>query len=86
VPNLPRGQSSPYSDHDSVLDRRSSQGSQRFRESTHLIPTPGSEGKISKPFQPVLTRLWVVIGIGAVMISLAIAIEVALYLSQKNSG
>jgi hypothetical protein len=86
VPNLPKDQGSPYSDHDSVLERRSSQGSQRFRESTHLIPTPGSEGKRPKRFEPILAKIWVVTGIAVVMIGLAIGLEVALYLSRKNGG
>jgi hypothetical protein len=86
VPNLPKDQRSPYSDYDSVLDRRSSRASSRFRESTHLIPTPGPKGERAKRFEPILAKVWVVIAIAVVMTSLAIGLEVGLYFSQKNDG
>ncbi|KAF8966175.1 hypothetical protein BDZ97DRAFT_1809872 [Flammula alnicola] len=61
-------------------------GSSRFRQSTHMIPSPGSEGKSPKLFNPLIMRLSVVIGIPLLMLILGIGLEVAIFISNHNNG
>jgi hypothetical protein len=58
----------------------------RFRESLSEIPTPGSEAKRPPRFEPIVLRTWVVLLIAAIMIVMAFAIEVALFIAYKHNG
>ncbi|KII84757.1 hypothetical protein PLICRDRAFT_94907 [Plicaturopsis crispa FD-325 SS-3] len=60
--------------------------SSRFRESVHLIPTPGVERKRPKRYEPLILNVWIVAAIALLMIGLAVALEVALNISYKNNG
>ncbi|KAG2072502.1 hypothetical protein BDR04DRAFT_1074030 [Suillus decipiens] len=60
--------------------------SQRFRASVHNIPTPGTEVHRPKRYEPIVLNIYIVGSIALLMICLGIALEVALRLSNKNSG
>ncbi|KAF9478762.1 hypothetical protein BDN70DRAFT_879571 [Pholiota conissans] len=60
--------------------------SSRFRQSTHMIPSPGSEGKPPKPVVPLILRLPLVIGIPMVFLLMGIALEIAIFFSNHNNG
>ncbi|TFK38446.1 hypothetical protein BDQ12DRAFT_605866 [Crucibulum laeve] len=65
---------------------RFSQNSRRFRESTHLIPSPGTEGRKVKRYNPWILSLPVVIGTPLLMLAMGIGLEVAVNLSVKFGG
>ncbi|KAF9467663.1 hypothetical protein BDZ94DRAFT_1280271 [Collybia nuda] len=71
---------------DSYSGSRTSQGSHRFRDSTHLIPAADSDGKRAKRFDPWIMNLFVVVGIPVSMLALGIGLEVGLSISTKNGG
>ncbi|KAI0085214.1 hypothetical protein BDY19DRAFT_453229 [Irpex rosettiformis] len=56
--------------------------SRRFRDSVHVIPTPGVEAR--RPEEWPLT--WKVFGLAALMIVIGIAVEIALAISNENQG
>ncbi|KAJ7736765.1 hypothetical protein DFH07DRAFT_842753 [Mycena maculata] len=58
----------------------------RYRESTHLIPTPGVDKNRPKRYDPFYLWLPVVIGTPLLMMLLGIALEVGIELSSKNGG
>ncbi|EGN97443.1 hypothetical protein SERLA73DRAFT_75127 [Serpula lacrymans var. lacrymans S7.3] len=60
--------------------------SPRFRESTHLIPTPGIQEDRPERYEPLILKGWVVSAIAVVMIGLGVALEAALSVSTKNDG
>ncbi|KAK0447415.1 uncharacterized protein EV420DRAFT_1276276 [Desarmillaria tabescens] len=60
-----------------------SQGSSRFRESTHLIPSRISE---DKRYKPLALSLPVVVGTPLSMLALGVALEIGVNLSNKNQG
>ncbi|KAF8151744.1 hypothetical protein B0H34DRAFT_138353 [Crassisporium funariophilum] len=60
--------------------------SKRYRESTYLIPSPGSEGRSPKRFEPLIMRLPVVIGTPLIMLGLGVGLEIAIMISNKNNG
>ncbi|KAK0470651.1 hypothetical protein IW261DRAFT_1573086 [Armillaria novae-zelandiae] len=60
-----------------------SQGSSRFRESTHLIPSRISE---DKRYNPLALSLPVVVGTPLSMLALGVALEIGVNISNKNQG
>ncbi|KAK0218793.1 hypothetical protein IW262DRAFT_1274072 [Armillaria fumosa] len=60
-----------------------SQGSSRFRESTHLIPSRISE---DKRYKPLALSLPVVVGTPLSMLALGVALEIGVNISNKNQG
>ncbi|KAJ7485219.1 hypothetical protein B0H11DRAFT_2018547 [Mycena galericulata] len=70
----------------SASEARFSTSSKRYRESTHLIPTPGVDKNRPKRYDPVYLWLPVVIGTPLLMLMLGIALEVGIQLSSKNGG
>ncbi|KAK7028265.1 tubulin beta chain [Favolaschia claudopus] len=70
----------------STTDPRFSTSSKRYRESTHLIPTPADGKNRPKRYDPVYLWLPVVIGTPLIMLGLGIALEVGVQLSSKNGG
>ncbi|KAJ7280296.1 hypothetical protein C8J57DRAFT_1124912 [Mycena rebaudengoi] len=67
-------------------DGRFSHSSKKFRESTHLIPTPGVDKNRPKRYDPVYFWLPVVVGTPLLMLMLGIALEVAVQISYRNGG
>ncbi|KAJ7262749.1 hypothetical protein B0H12DRAFT_1217525 [Mycena haematopus] len=63
-----------------------STSSKRYRESTHLIPTPGVDKNRPKQYDPFNLWLPVVIGTPLLMLGLGIALEIGIELSEKNGG
>ncbi|KAJ7641417.1 hypothetical protein FB45DRAFT_900170 [Roridomyces roridus] len=72
----------PYSAHGA----RFSTSSKRYRESTHLIPTPGTDKNRPKRYDPVYFWLPVVVGTPLMMLMLGIALEIGIEISSKNGG
>ncbi|KAJ6617982.1 hypothetical protein B0H10DRAFT_2031581 [Mycena sp. CBHHK59/15] len=70
----------------STDETRFSQSSKRYRESTHLIPTPGVDKNRPKRYDPVYLWLPVVVGTPLLMLALGIALEVAVQFSSKHGG
>ncbi|TFY64148.1 hypothetical protein EVG20_g6049 [Dentipellis fragilis] len=66
----------------------STQGKPRasFRSSVALIPTPGVHSQRPPKYEPWLLKLWVVITGSMLMMGIAIALEVALQISQDRGG
>ncbi|KAA1470826.1 hypothetical protein DENSPDRAFT_836724 [Dentipellis sp. KUC8613] len=66
----------------------SSQGKPRasFRSSVALIPTPGVHSERPPKYEPWLLKLWVVITGSMLMMGIAIALEIALQISQDRGG
>ncbi|KAG2354931.1 hypothetical protein BDR07DRAFT_1493874 [Suillus spraguei] len=60
--------------------------SQRFRDSVHNIPTPGTEVYRPTRYEPTFLKIYIVGGIALLMICLGITVEIVLRLSNKNSG
>lgn len=60
--------------------------SQRFRDSVHNIPTPGTEVHQPKRYEPLVLNIYIVGTIALLMICLGIALEIALRLSGRNNG
>ncbi|KAG0704071.1 hypothetical protein DFH29DRAFT_398922 [Suillus ampliporus] len=60
--------------------------SQRFRDSVHNIPTPGTEVHRPKRYEPVVLNIYIVGGIALLMICLGIALEIGLRMSDENNG
>ncbi|KDR72946.1 hypothetical protein GALMADRAFT_252304 [Galerina marginata CBS 339.88] len=60
--------------------------SARFRQSTHMIPSPGSEGKVPKRFEPLILTLPVVVATPLIMLILGLALEIAIFISNLNNG
>ncbi|KAG2072503.1 hypothetical protein BDR04DRAFT_1230480 [Suillus decipiens] len=60
--------------------------SQRFRDSVHNIPTPGTEVHRPARYEHSVLSIYFVGSIALLMICLGIVVEVALRLSNKNSG
>ncbi|KAG2354930.1 hypothetical protein BDR07DRAFT_1304682 [Suillus spraguei] len=60
--------------------------SQRFRDSVHNIPTPGTEVHRPKRYEPIVLNIYIVGSIALLMICLGIALEIALRLSSRNNG
>ncbi|KAJ7084169.1 hypothetical protein C8R43DRAFT_1082852 [Mycena crocata] len=70
----------------STSESRFSTSSKRYRESTHLIPTPGVDKNRPQRYDPVYFWLPVVIGTPLLMLLLGIALEIGVQLSTKNGG
>ncbi|KAJ7186789.1 hypothetical protein C8R46DRAFT_1058039 [Mycena filopes] len=71
----------------SISETRFSSASKRYRESTHLIPTPAVDDENRpKRYDPVYFWLPVVIGTPLLMLLLSIALEIGIQLSSKNGG
>ncbi|KAF7290645.1 hypothetical protein MIND_01304800 [Mycena indigotica] len=70
----------------SISETRFSTASKRYRESTHLIPTPPAEKNRPKRYDPPYFWLPVAIGTPLLMLCLGIALEVGIELSEKNGG
>ncbi|KAG1748155.1 hypothetical protein EDB19DRAFT_1905206 [Suillus lakei] len=60
--------------------------SQRFQDSVHNIPTPGTEVHRPKRYEPIVLNIYIVGGIALLMICLGIALEIALRLSDRSNG
>lgn len=60
--------------------------SQRFRDSVHNIPTPGTEVHRPKRYEPIVLNIYIVGGIALLMICLGVGLEIALRLSDKSQG
>lgn len=60
--------------------------SQRFRDSVHNIPTPGTEVHRPKRYEPIVLNIYIVGSVALLMICLGIALEIALRLSDRSSG
>ncbi|KAG0704064.1 hypothetical protein DFH29DRAFT_398763 [Suillus ampliporus] len=60
--------------------------SQRFRDSVHNIPTPGTEVHRPKRYEPIVLNIYIVGGTALLMICLAIALEKGLRMSDENNG
>lgn len=60
--------------------------SQRFRDSVHNIPTPGTDVQRPKRYEPLVLNIYIVGTIALLMICLGIALEIALRLSRRNNG
>ncbi|KAJ6602443.1 hypothetical protein DFH09DRAFT_1124863 [Mycena vulgaris] len=67
-------------------ETRFSTSSKRYRESTHLIPTPGVDKNRPKRYDPVYLWLPVVIGTPLLMLMLGVALEIGIQISTKNGG
>ncbi|KAJ7119520.1 hypothetical protein C8R44DRAFT_672332 [Mycena epipterygia] len=67
-------------------ETRFSTSSRRYRESTHLIPTPGVDKNRPKRYDPHGFWLPVVVGTPLLMLMLGIALEVGIELSTRNGG
>ncbi|KAJ7471870.1 hypothetical protein FB451DRAFT_1089993 [Mycena latifolia] len=70
----------------SAHETRFSTSSKRYRESTHLIPTPGVDKNRPKRYDPPYFWLPVVIGTPLLMLMLGVALEVCIEISYKNGG
>ncbi|KAJ7764751.1 hypothetical protein B0H16DRAFT_1525641 [Mycena metata] len=71
----------------SVNETRFTSASKRYRESTHLIPTPALDEKNRpKRYDPVYFWLPVVVGTPLLMLSLGVALEIGIELSSRNGG
>ncbi|KAG1795683.1 uncharacterized protein HD556DRAFT_368369 [Suillus plorans] len=60
--------------------------SQRFRDSVHNIPTPGTEVHRPKRYEPIVLNIYIVGSIGLLMICLGIVLEIALHISDRSNG
>lgn len=60
--------------------------SQRFRDSVHNIPTPGTEVHRPKRYEPIVLNIYIVGSIALLMICLGIALEIALHISDRSNG
>ncbi|KAG1820009.1 hypothetical protein EV424DRAFT_1323021 [Suillus variegatus] len=60
--------------------------SQRFRDSVHNIPTPGTEVHRPKRYEPIVLNIYIVGSIGLLMICLGIVLEIALHISGRSNG
>ncbi|KAG2748209.1 hypothetical protein P692DRAFT_20954043 [Suillus brevipes Sb2] len=60
--------------------------SQRFRDSVHNIPTPGTDVQRPKHYEPLVLNIYIVGTIALLMICLGIALEIALRLSRRSNG
>ncbi|KAH7906363.1 hypothetical protein BJ138DRAFT_1162777 [Hygrophoropsis aurantiaca] len=60
--------------------------SARFQDSVHHIPTPGVAAHRPERYEPLITNLWIVGGVSALMIAFGIALEIALHYSTVNNG
>ncbi|KAJ6510493.1 hypothetical protein C8R45DRAFT_390392 [Mycena sanguinolenta] len=69
-----------------ATNTRFSSSSKRYRESTHLIPTPGVNENRPKQYDPYYLWLPVVVGTPLFMLGLGIALEIGIELSYKNGG
>ncbi|KAF7305525.1 hypothetical protein HMN09_00805400 [Mycena chlorophos] len=71
----------------SVAETRFSTSSKRYRESTHLIPTPPID-KNGRPQRYDPPYFWIPVAVGTplLMLCLGIALEVGIELSEKNGG
>ncbi|CAA7266310.1 unnamed protein product [Cyclocybe aegerita] len=58
----------------------------KFRQSTHLIPSPGSSGKLPKRYEPLILTLPMLLGIPLVLLALGLGLEIATWISNKNNG
>ncbi|KAJ7904984.1 hypothetical protein B0H13DRAFT_2024215 [Mycena leptocephala] len=67
-------------------ETRFSSASKRYRESTHLIPTPGVDKNRPKRYDPVEFWLPVVVGTPLLMLILGVALEIGIQISYKNGG
>ncbi|KAF9560606.1 hypothetical protein CPC08DRAFT_689904 [Agrocybe pediades] len=74
--------------HDSASVRftGTTMASGRFSQSTHLIPSPGEQGKPPKRFEPLIMRLPFVIGTPLLLFLLGAALEIATFLSGRNGN
>jgi hypothetical protein len=68
------------------MNDNSSPPSRLFRDTTHLIPTPGTQKGRPKRYEPEILNIWIVMAITLIMVGLAVGLEVALYFSHKNYG
>ncbi|KAG1864998.1 hypothetical protein DFJ58DRAFT_771933 [Suillus subalutaceus] len=60
--------------------------SQRFRDSVHNIPTPGTEVHRPRRYEPIVLNIYIVGSIALLMICLGIALEIALHISDICNG
>ncbi|KAJ3505074.1 hypothetical protein NLJ89_g7605 [Agrocybe chaxingu] len=58
----------------------------KFRQSTHLIPSPGSSGKLPKRYEPLILTLPMLLGIPLTLLALGLGLEIATWISNKNNG
>ncbi|KAF8063359.1 hypothetical protein FPV67DRAFT_238820 [Lyophyllum atratum] len=65
---------------------RLSKGSERFRESTHLIPSADFGNKKSSRYDPIVMRWPVVLGVPVMLITLGIALEAGTIISSDRGG
>jgi len=72
--------------HESHPHKSMGAASARFRESIHLIPTPGVKGKRTKRFEPLILNVWIVLSIAVLMVGLGVGLQVALHISKKRNG
>ncbi|CAK5278238.1 unnamed protein product [Mycena citricolor] len=66
--------------------RFSTTSTKRFRESTHLIPTPSSGKDRPKNYDSIYLWLPVAVGTPVLMLLLGIALEVGIHISSRNGG
>ncbi|KAF8906977.1 hypothetical protein CPB84DRAFT_1704378 [Gymnopilus junonius] len=64
----------------------STPSSATFRQSVHMIPSPGSEGKPPKRFEPLVMTLPSVVSTPLLMLLLGVGLEVAIAISNGNNG
>ncbi|KAF8803177.1 hypothetical protein BYT27DRAFT_7196060 [Phlegmacium glaucopus] len=57
-----------------------------YRHSTHLIPSPGTNGKPFKRHEPFMLKLGVAIGVPLLMLVLGVALEIAIFISNLTDG
>ncbi|GLB42726.1 putative protein of unknown function (DUF3433) [Lyophyllum shimeji] len=65
---------------------RFSKGSERFRESTHLIPSATSGNKKPRRYEPLAMKWPVVLGTPLMLIALGMALEVGTVVSSRRGG
>ncbi|KAJ6482096.1 hypothetical protein C8R47DRAFT_1133907 [Mycena vitilis] len=70
----------------SGAETRFSSASKRYRESTHLIPTPGVGENRPKRYDPMFMWLPSVVGTPLLMLAIGVALEVGIQISTKNGG
>ncbi|KAJ7575407.1 hypothetical protein C8J56DRAFT_871477 [Mycena floridula] len=66
-------------------NRMSTSSTKRYRESTHLIPSP-NDYKLASRYTPLALSLPVILVVPFLMMATGIAIEIGIAISEKNGG
>ncbi|PFH49639.1 hypothetical protein AMATHDRAFT_62758 [Amanita thiersii Skay4041] len=83
-PPPPASPHGPHAGSHSTLNRNGMDGG-RVKDSTHLIPPPGSSGRPGL-YDPLALRWPVIIGTPIILMGLGVCLEIVLAISVKNGG